>query len=323
MATTDQDISEIALSNALLGEDVAQGARKPTAKAGPSAFDTTWQAIAGSGQPARQRPSEPMNVDSRGINEALLTHPKEEIATFDRAKAQKQVEAQRRQQAQQAALQRQQILNSPWTQLSNALVQQYQQATQPAVAAMSGSLTPGVVSNASGTALASLGLSPSSGAGQWLSSQEQAAAAATAPVAQAMQAQGAQYAAETGPISKAIAAYGQANALADITAPEQGWLSALASHVTSNLSYYGEIPKADIPTLQQEPGLVQGLESAGGYAAGSAGSGLVPLNELTVNPSGQVVVNRATGALGPALGSNITTPGGGGGTIPAPTPHAG
>jgi len=160
-----------------------------------------------------------------------------------------------------------------------------------------------------GSALASLGLSPGSSAGQWLASQGAAANAMTAPVAQAMGAEASQYAAEAAPISKAIQAYGQANALQDITAPEASWLNALATHVTSNLSYYGEIPTADVPVLQQAPGVVSALEQAGGYAAGTTGSGLTPLNALSVNPQGQVQVNKATGALGSALA--------GGGTIPA------
>lgn len=221
--------------------------------------------------------------------------------------------------AQQKAYQAQiqAVENSPWTKLSNAVAQQYLAAEAPAQALASGSQTQPAVQGAMSQALAEVG--GGGGGGGWLGAQANAAQAATAPVQQAMGAMGAQYAKEAGPISQAVMAYGQANALENITAPESAWLNALASHVTSNLSYYGEIPTADVPVLQSAPGVVSALEQAGGYAGGSGGAGLTPLNALQVQ-NGQVQVNKNANALS-GLG---TVPGSsGGGNVPAPSSNAG
>lgn len=190
---------------------------------------------------------------------------------------------------------------SPWTKLGNALASQYQQEETPVAAAVSGATIPAAQQGAAASALSSLGLSPNSSAAQWLNSQTAAAQAQSAPVAQAMAQEGAQYAAEAGPITQAIMAYGEANALSDLTAPASGWLSALSSHITSNLSYYGDIPKAALGSLP--PGVAEALKESGGYP-GSTGAGTVPLQNI--NTSGPTsTVGKAAGALGGATGSGV------------------
>lgn len=187
--------------------------------------------------------------------------------------------------AEQKALnaQIQQVENSPWTKLSNALAQQYQQAEVPVAQAVSGSEIPGAQQSAAASALASLGLSPNSSAGQWLAGQTAAAQAQAAPVSAAMQQEAAQYANEAGPISQAIQAYGQANALSEITAPESAWLNALATHIQSNLSYYGVVPTASLGSLA--PSVAQALQLSGGYS-GTSGAGTTPIQNITANPAG-------------------------------------
>lgn len=190
-----------------------------------------------------------------------------------------------------------QIAAGPWSQLGQALVKQYQEEETPTAAAVSGSTGPQAEKDAASQALASLGLSPSSGAGSWLSSQMGAANANAAPVQQAMAQEGAQYAAEATPISKALAAYGQSNELALATAPENAWLSALTSHVTSNLSYYGNIPSAAVSSIPA--GVIEALQQSGGYpgAGGSQGGGLTPLSSLKVS-NGQVTQAPSTAGAG-------------------------
>jgi hypothetical protein len=162
-------------------------------------------------------------------------------------------------------------------------------------AAVSGSEIPQAQAGAANQALASLGLSKDSSAAGWLGSQTAAAQATAAPVEQAMAQEGAQYAAEAKPIENALQGAGEANALAVQTAPEASWLSALASHVQSNLSYYGLIPKAALPSLS--PGVAEALQTAGGYG-GSAGAGTVPIQNVTPNPTGAgSVAGKASAAL--------------------------
>jgi hypothetical protein len=204
------------------------------------------------------------------------------------------------------------IASGPWAKLSESLVKQYQSDLAPVTAAVSGSTNAAGQAGAASQALASLDLAPNSSAGQWLESNLGAANANAAPVTAAMNAYGAQYAAEAGPITKALQAYGQANELEVSTAPEQSWLNALASHITSNLSYYGEVPEAAIGSIPS--GIATALQQSGGYPNTSQ-SGLVPLNDLGTNSAGQTVAKgNASSALeqtnvgGTIPGDNTTAP---------------
>ena len=241
-----------------------------------------------------------------GAGAALLAHPKQEEASAKalQAKEKAAATATKDQAAQEAQVK--EVAASPWTQLGNSLAQQYQQAETPAASLISGAQTVPGQNTADQTALALLGESGTSPDAATLGAWAGAANAATAPVASAEAAQGAQYAAEAGPITKAIQAYGQANALSDETAPEASWLQALASHVTSNLSYYGEIPTADVGVLEQAPGVATALQQAGGYG-GQTGSGLTPLQDVTVN-NGKVSVTKNPSSISPGTVSTGAVP---------------
>jgi len=206
------------------------------------------------------------------------------------------------------------IANSPWAKLMRGLEQTYQAEEVPVAAAISGSGTVPAQNAAMNQALALAGGSPSGAA--FLSNAQAQANAATAPVQAAMAQQGAQYAAEQGPISRALAAYGNANELMLQTAPESAWLSALASHVTSNLSYYGEVPKSVVSGLPSS--LVTAMQQTGGYP-GQAGQGLVPLSSLKPTAGGGVTIGRNTSPFGAGTtGLAVPTSGLSGGTS-APT----
>lgn len=245
-------------------------------------------------------------AEPSGAGGAELAHPKqEEAAAKAEVAKQKSAAANKKEQAAQEA-QVKEVAASPWTQLGNSLATQYQQAEAPAASYVAGAQTVPGQNTADQTALALLGESGTSPDANTLSAWAGAANAATAPVAAAEAAQGSQYAAEAGPITKAIMAYGQANALSDETAPEASWLQALASHVTSNLSYYGEIPTADVGVLEQAPGVASALQQAGGYG-GQTGSGLTPLQDVTVN-NGKVSVTKNPSSISPGTVSTGSVP---------------
>jgi hypothetical protein len=204
------------------------------------------------------------------------------------------------------------VMNSPWTKMSNAVAQQYQQAQTPVLQAMSGSLTAPAQGQAVNQALSALGMPTGGAFGNWLNTEMAQSRATTAPVQQAMGAEAAQYAASTNPISSALEAYGQANALAVETAPEAAWLNALATHVTSNLSYGGTVPAADIPVFESAPGLSSALQQAGGYGASGAGpgQGLVSVSQLPTRPGERVQTTNTTGIPGLSIpGAPVATSG--------------
>ena len=227
---------------------------------------------------------------------------KEKKAAATKAADQKEIKAQI-----------QAVQDSPWTQLSTALTKQYEQAETPTAALVSGSEGSTAQEGAASQALASLGLSPGSSAGSWLSAQTAAAQETAAPVSQAMAQEGAQYAAEAKPIESALAAGGQANALETETAPDASWLQALASHVQSNLSYYGLVPTASLPSLA--PGVAEALKLSGGYG-GSAGSGTTPIQN--VEPDETTGGTKAKASAGTALSTAGST-----GVIPGSSPSPG
>ena len=206
----------------------------------------------------------------------------------------------------------QQVQNNPWTQMANSLANEAQSVFQQINPAASGSTGAQAQTDAANQALSSLGLSSGSSAGQWLKSQTQAAQATAAPVNAAMQAEGAQYAAEQGPITKAIQNWGEANAIQTMTAPESSWLNALASHVTSNLSYYGVVPTAALPSLS--PDVAQALQASGGYG-GTTGAGTVPIQNIVPSGTG----GSKTGLKAPAGNAGAALAGAATGAIPTPS----
>jgi hypothetical protein len=251
-----------------------------------------------------------MNVDTRGINEALLTNPQAEIAAFDKQKAQKQAAAAKKAETSALEQQIQATANNPWTKLGNALTSQFQAEMTPIAPLISGQAGSQAEVGAADQALASLGLSSGSAPGQWLSSQTAAAQQTAAPVAQAMNQEAAQFQQSLNPISDALAAYGQANAQLVETAPESGWLNALASHITSNLSYQGVIPTAAEGSLT--PSLLEALQRSGGY--GGSGAGTIPLQSLSAKQGKVVSAPQGTSSITPygtpGLPTGSTAPGG-------------
>lgn len=278
----------------------------------------TWGSLAAFQQVSGEAPAPSRGAPAlaSGANASLLT-PSEQaqapelLARYDKdqkaARERKKAAAAEAAQTKATEAEIAAVNNSPWTKLGNALASQFQQAETPVAAAISGQGIGTAQEGAAGQALASLGLSPSSSAGQWLSSQTAAAQQTAAPVAQAMAQEGAQYRAEEGPISAALAAYGQANALEVQTAPESAWLNALASHITSNLSYQGVVPKAALSSFS--PSVAEALQQSGGYI-GTSGAGTVPVQDITKAPGG------GSEALAGA-GSSLTA---GAGVIPGAVP---
>lgn len=275
--------------------------------------DTRAQALAsGASDPS---PAPAGNTGDVDAGASLLTHPKEEEAAAKKEKAKEKAAATQAATTKADEAEIQAVNASPWTQLGNALASQFQQAETPVAAAVSGSGIGTAQEGAASQALSSLGLSPGSSAGQWLSSQTAAAQQTAAPVEQAMAQEGAQYSAEAGPITKALQAYGQANAQEIQTAPESSWLNALASHVTSNLSYEGEVPTAALGSLS--PAVAKALQLSGGYI-GTSGAGTTPVQDVGANTAG--TGSKAIADASAALTAEGTT---NTGIVPAPTASAG
>jgi hypothetical protein len=224
---------------------------------------------------------------------------------------QKQAAAQTAQQKQTAQYEQtiQQIANSPWTTAANALTSTMNADLGAVAADTSGAASGQAVNAAASQGLGMLGLSPSSSAGQWLASQTAASQANAAPVQAALNAQSQTYANEAGPISRAISQWGQDNAIMNITAPEQAWLTALGSHASSLLSYYGAVPTAAIPSLPYS--VAQALKESGGQP-GSAGAGVTPVQNIVPGGGGTSKVATPAGGAGGALSAYGST------ALPAP-----
>ena len=187
------------------------------------------------------------------------------------------------------------IQSSPYNQIMQAVGKEYAVAQQAAQSAASGSLTAPATQGAWSQALqdlqgapSSLGMNPSAWLGQNLATE----AKTTAPLQQAMSNYGSALQAQQGPIEANLNALGQGLGAEDVTASASAWLSALASHVTANLSYYGEIPQASVGSLS--PAVAQALQKSGGYLSGTS-KGLVPLSSLTTKGASTKAAKTATG----------------------------
>jgi|ERR1700676_2662300 len=200
------------------------------------------------------------------------------------------------------------IANNPFNQMAQGLVKDEQALQAPMENAMSGGLTGPGTSNAVATALSAAGLSPGSPAAQWLNSNISQANAADAPMAQAMQQYGQAFGQGDQAFQQAIGNMGQANALANTVAPEQQWLQSLATHIQSNLNYYGTIPNWAVGSGSQAlpPALQYYLQQTG---TGQA-TGTTPLQNITVpgapknkapNALGNVSIPSSAGAVPSAL----------------------
>jgi hypothetical protein len=198
------------------------------------------------------------------------------------------------------------IATGPYSKILGAVTQEFQPAEQAATAYASGNLTSAATQGAWAEALTALSGTPSTlgeTASAWLGQNLATEQKTTAPLTQAMAAQGAQLQAEQGPILQSLTNLGQGLTLEQATAPESAWLSALGSHITSNLSYYGTIPTAAVTSLPS--GVAKALQESGGYGGGS--SGVIPVSSLTTKGS----TAKATGTTG--LGGTALT---GEGSVP-------
>ena len=204
-----------------------------------------------------------------------------------------------------------------WNTYGEAITKDQQNLVQPVEEAISGALTKPAESSAASDAMAAIGLSPDSSAAKWLQSQISQANAIDTPMAQAMAAYGAAY--ETGQkgVDEALSAMGGANALDVQTAPEADWIQALASHITGNINYYGEITPALAASLP--PALQWALQQSGAGGQAAAGtesvSSLKPAGASTLAPE-----NPGTASTTNPLGNIMkaaTAGANGGGVIPS------
>ena len=180
--------------------------------------------------------------------------------------------------------------------LMATLPTQYKAAESASTAAASGSLTTTAVKGAWSEALqtlagtpAVLGQTPSA----WLGQNLATAKTVDQPLTSAMSAYGNVLQSQQTGILKNIEALGLGNQLGETTAPENAWLGALGSHITSNLSYYGTVPTAAVSSLPSS--VIKALQASGGYP-GSTAKGLTPLGSLTTKGTTPTVKKGTTAA---------------------------
>jgi hypothetical protein len=278
-----------------------QWAQANAAQAQPGFFEKGWQGLT---QAKGTRGLEKL-WDSLG-GAKKVSKPSDPSAKSTETAAQKQAAAE---QKQAAALKQQltEVASSPWTTAANALSQSFQadlQAVQPDI---SGAAIPAAQTSAASGAAADLGLSSMSPGAAWLAQGASDAQAQTQGVAGAMNAEGQAYANAAGPISKAITQWGQDNAIQSMTAAQGVFANALASHVQSNISYYGGIAPAQVAEIKEMPAIVEAFQQSGG---GTSGSGLTPLTSIKVSPTGQVNVPSGASNLsgGGVISPSLTAP---------------
>jgi hypothetical protein len=209
------------------------------------------------------------------------------------------------------------IADNPFNKLGEGLTTQLKAAETPIESAIAGGLTAPAESSAATQALGALGLSPNSSASSWLNSEISQANANDSPMDAAMKAYGSAFDTSQGTVNSALTQMGTANALETTTAPEQEWLTALMSHIQSNLSYYGEAPTDALASLP--PALLYYLQQSGaGGAIGGAGTSNV--SELKVPGAAKYgsntklpttalpsVVGAAPGATNTSIPSDVGT----------------
>lgn len=228
---------------------------------------------------------------------------KDAPATKKKAAATPAAKAYQQEQAWQKA-----IADSPFTKLMDTVQAQYQTAQQAASAASSPSAVQQATQGAFSTALTSLSGTPSVLGGTpsaWLSQNLAAGQKATQGLTSAISAVGQAEAAQAGPIDQALKALGQGNALGVMTASTDAWLNAVASHILSNMGYYGQVPSAISGKLPSSIGEALSL-----YGGEAGGAGVIPVQELTTKGAYTTVKRGATGRVKTTALST-------GGTVPA------
>ena len=202
------------------------------------------------------------------------------------------------------------IASNPYNVLGQGITKELGQADQAvqntfAAPTQQGGATNVATGNAVNQALAEAGLSPGSSAAQWLTANVAQANQNDQPMTAALNAYSKAYGAGEQGNTAALGAMGEANALANVTAPEQQWIQGLQQHIQSNLGYYGNIPTADIQNMS--PALLYYLQQAG--TGGGGGAGVTPLSSIKVpGAKSNAPALPNAGTLGGATGPQTTVP---------------
>jgi len=203
--------------------------------------------------------------------------------------------------AQRQAAMEKAIANSPWQQMMNAVEQTFRAQEVPVASAIGGGATVPMQNQAINQAIQLAG--GGADAQGFLQGAQKTANAVNAPVQAAWNQEAAQYQANQGPISNALAAYANANEIMTAAAPQSAWLSALAQHATSDVTYYGGVPPSAISSLS--PAVVNAMKQQAKYPQG------VPFSQLNVSPAGTVSLARGASTTPGSPGSfTIPTAGG-------------
>jgi hypothetical protein len=195
---------------------------------------------------------------------------------------------------------------SPFTKLMDVAGQQYKGAEKAAQSMASGATGQAATTGAFTQALQELAKTPATigeTPGQWLSQNLAVGQQVTAPLTAAMAAYGKAQGAAQGPINAALSAMGQGEALGLMTAPTDAWLNALASHVLSNMGYYGEVPTAISGSLPSSIGTA--IKEYGGEAGTTA---TVPATELTTRGPYALIPRSKTGKVDITTSASGVTP---------------
>jgi hypothetical protein len=187
----------------------------------------------------------------------------------------------------------------------------------PLEKAMSGLDTGAAETSANNVALSAAGVPAGSSAAQWLNSETAQANANDTPMMQAMNAYANVVSAGQTTVDSALTNLGEANKIGIETASAAPWLSALGSHLQSNIAYSGQIPTSlagGIPDW-----LKYYLSQSGGPAGGGSQESLSTLAAGLGGPGTGVPKQAGAGA---ALNLAGSTPTAAQTTIPSDTGSA-
>ena len=188
-----------------------------------------------------------------------------------------------------------QIAANPFNKLGEGLVKQLQEEQAPIEKAVSGEDTEAAERQAVQGAQSLAGVTPNSSAGQWFNQQIAQANQTDQPMQAAMADYGKAYDAGQKGVDTALGGMGQANALANITAPQQAYLNMIAQHLGSG-QYYS-LNQAQ--TSQLPPALLYYLQQAGTQGVTEPKGGWGP------NAPGASGATAATGTM-PSFGAQVT-----------------
>ena len=160
--------------------------------------------------------------------------------------------------AETAAQAEEQLANSPWSQIGQALVTQLQQEQAPVEAALSGALTQPAEQSALNTAMEAAGVAPGSASSAWVKGEAALGQQEADPLQAALASYGTAYAAGQQGVDQALTNLGQANQTAINTAPESEWLNQIAQHPGADWYVVPPTVASSLP-----PAVAQALQQAG------------------------------------------------------------